>query len=386
MLFGVRVIEFCKVAAGPYCGMLLADMGADVVKVESPVGDDLRHWPPLRDGFSENFASLNRNKRSIVLDLKSAHGKTAAIELCRRADVVIENNRPGVMKRLGLDYETVSKNNKRLIYCSISAFGQSGPRATQGGFDLTLQGISGIMSVTGDPDGAPVKCGVPISDFAAGLYAAFSVASALQKVHSTGFGSHIDVSMLGASLGIAALQTSEYFGTGRNPRPLGSAHPRNAPYQAFKAKDGYFVLAAGNDRLWRAVCEAIGRQDIAEDLRFESTALRARNQEALTVLLEAEFSKSTCDELIQRFQEANVPSGPINGYAEILSDPQIEQSGWIKEIDLPTGTRVRTFGPPVRFDGESGPIRRAPPALGEHTNEILAEVGISSLGGPTESS
>ena len=263
-LDGVRVIEFCNVAAGPFCGMLLADLGADVIKVEHPDGGDtMRAWPPITEGYSENFASLNRNKRSVTLDLKQPEARQQARGLVLDADVLIENNRPGVMSRLGLGYEALQRDKPSLVYCSISAFGQEGPRSGEGGFDLTIQAMSGIMSVTGEPDGAPVKCGVPVSDFCAGLYAAYAIAAVLMRVRNGGAGEYIDVSMLGASLGIAALQTSEYFGTGRDPKKLGSAHPRNAPYQAFKAKDGYFAMAAGNDGLWRATCEALGRGDLS---------------------------------------------------------------------------------------------------------------------------
>src|SRR5512134_2403683 len=265
-LSGVRVIEFCNVAAGPFCGMLLADMGADVIKVENPQGgDSMRQWPPLTGGYSENFASLNRNKRSVTLDLKNPADKARARALALGADVVIENNRPGVMERLGLGYASFRADKPALVYCSISAFGQEGPRAQEGGFDLTMQAMAGIMSVTGEPGGAPVKCGVPLSDFCAGLYAAYSIAAVLRRVQQGGPGEHIDCSMLGASLAVAALQTSEFFGTGRDPQKLGSAHPRNAPYQAFRAKDGYFAMAAGNDSLWRAACGAIGREDLAGD-------------------------------------------------------------------------------------------------------------------------
>jgi formyl-CoA transferase len=231
--------------------MLLADMGADVVKIENPDGGDtLRSWPPITNGFSENFASLNRNKRSVTLDLKNPADLAKAQALIGDADILIENNRPGVMDRLGIGYEAMRKLNPKLIYCSISAYGQSGPRSQEGGFDLTVQAMSGIMSITGEPGGPPVKCGVPISDFSAGLYGAFAIVSALRSVAQSGEGTHLDISMLGSSLGIAALQTSEYFGTGRDPVKLGSAHPRNAPYQAFRCRDGYFGMAAGNNALW----------------------------------------------------------------------------------------------------------------------------------------
>src|SRR5690349_8672300 len=268
-LEGVRVIEFCNVAAGPYCGMLLADMGADVIKVEHPRGGDtMRAWPPLTGGYSENFASLNRNKRSVTLDLKDPADRARARDLVLGAQVVIENNRPGVMDRLGLGYASFRNEKPKLVYCSISAFGQEGPRAEEGGFDLTMQAMSGVMSVTGEPGGAPVKRGVPLSDFCSGLYGAYAIAAVLRRVQQGGTGEHIDVSMLGASLAVAALQTSEYFGTGRDPAKLGSAHPRNAPCQAFRARDDYFAMAAGNDGLFKSACDAVGMPHLVADPRF----------------------------------------------------------------------------------------------------------------------
>ncbi len=374
-LQNIKVIEFCQVAAGPFCGLLLADMGADVIKVEHPEGgDSLRAWPPLNQGFSENFASLNRNKRSIALNLKDPADVAQARALMLSADVVIENNRPGVMARLGLDFASLNAIKPSLIYCSISAYGQSGPRSQEGGFDLTMQAMSGIMSVTGEPDGAPVKCGVPLSDFSAGLYAAFAISSVLNKVKLGFPGEHIDVSMLGASLGIAALQTSEFFGKGTDPVKLGSAHPRNAPYQAFQAKDGYFAMAAGNDNLWRITCNEIKRPDLLEDARFKSTSLRAANQTALKQILEAEFVHFPCAEMIARFSGAGVPCTPINTYSQVLVDPQVDAMGWVQEIELPTGGRTKTFASPLRLTGKGLPITRNPPALGAHNEEVLREL------------
>jgi crotonobetainyl-CoA:carnitine CoA-transferase CaiB-like acyl-CoA transferase len=376
LLQGIRVIEFCHVAAGPFCGMLFADMGADVIKVESPDGDSMRQWPPLRNGFSENFASVNRNKRSVVLDLKSEAGKSAARTLIRSADIVIENNRPGVMDRLGLGYASFREEKPDLIYCSISAFGQSGPRVNEGGFDLTIQALSGIMSVTGEPESAPVKCGVPVSDFSSGLYAAFAVMSLLHAVRQgRAQGQHIDIAMLGASLGIAALQTSEYFGSGRDPARLGSAHPRNAPYQAFRAADGYFVMAAGNQKLWRSVCEVIDQPNLFDDPRFATTALRAQNQAVLCELLEEIFADRSVASLIEAFTDVGVPCGPVNSYANALTDPQVQHMGWVRDVDLPSGERVKSFGSPIMMSGKSAEIRRGPPALGEHTDEVLREIG-----------
>ncbi|MGE0577675.1 MAG: CaiB/BaiF CoA transferase family protein [Reyranella sp.] len=373
-LAGVKVVEFCQVAAGPFCGLLLADMGAEVIKIEPPEGDMLRQWPPIREGFSENFASLNRNKRSVVLDLKNPVHKAAARRLVLSADVLVENNRPGVMDRLGLGWGSFRGEKPGLVYCSISAFGQTGPRSGEGGFDVTVQAMSGIMSVTGEPGGAPVKCGVPVSDFSAGLYGAFSIVSLLRRVAGGGEGGHIDVSMLGASLGIAALQTSEYFGNGRDPVKLGSAHPRNAPYQAFRAGDGHFVIAAGNNKLWEAVTQVVGRPDLLTDPRFTTTLSRAQNQVALKDILEAEFAREGVDHWLTAFEKAGVPRGRINSYSEILADPQVEHMGWIEEMELPSGVRSRTFGTPVRISGTDLAKRREPPALGADTEAVFGSL------------
>ncbi len=371
-LGGITVIEFCNVAAGPFCGMLLADMGADIIKVEHPDGgDSMRSWPPINQGYSENFASLNRNKRSVALDLKNADDRARARQLIRTADVLIENNRPGVMQRLGLGYEDVRTDNPKLVYCSISAYGQTGPRAQEGGFDLTMQAMAGIMSVTGEPGGAPVKCGVPLADFASGLYAAFSICAALRGVEQGDDGTHIDVSMLGATLAIAALQTSEFFGSGKDPQRLGSAHPRNAPYQAFRARDTYFGMAAGNDALWKSVCLTVERKDLLLDPRFTSTLKRAENQVALREILEQIFAGEDAAVWLERFRAAGVPCAPINTYSQVLADPQVQHMGWVQPLALPNGQKTRTFGAPVRFSGMSVGIRRSPPSLGEHNGEVF---------------
>ena len=373
-LAGVRVVEFCQIAAGPFCGMLLADMGADVIKVEPPAGDAMRQWPPITDGYSENFASVNRNKRSIALDLKAPGDKQVALDLVATSQVLIENNRPGAMDRLGLGYADLRAINRSLIYCSISAFGHSGPRAGDGAFDVTMQAMSGIMSVTGHEDAAPVKCGVPVSDFATGLYAAFNVVSAILRERATGRGCHIDASMLGASLGIAALQTSEYFGTGVNPRKLGAAHPRNSPYEAYRASDDYFVIAAGNDKLWKSVCDIVDMPDLAGDARFDSTAKRARNQSDLKVILEQRFATQSAATWLERFTQAGVPCAPINRYDAALADPQVLARGWVQPLTLPGGAQTRTFGVPISMSGTDFTIRRPPPALDGDRDEIIKEL------------
>jgi crotonobetainyl-CoA:carnitine CoA-transferase CaiB-like acyl-CoA transferase len=374
-LAGVRVAEFCSTAAGPFCAMLLADMGAEVIKVEPPEGDALRQWPPITNGFSENFASINRNKKSVALDLKDPASAKIARALALDCDVVVENNRPGVMDRLGLGYAALSKEKPALVYCSISAYGQSGPRSREGGFDLTIQASAGVMSVTGEEGGAPVKCGVPLSDFASGLYGAYAIAAALAAVRQGAPGTHIDVPMFGCTLAIAALQTSEFFGTGRNPRKLGSAHPRNAPYQAFRASDGYFAIAAGNNNLWLKVVEVVAMPELASDARFGSTRDRAANQVALRELLEQRFMQKPAAHWLQAFEAVGVPHAPINDYESALADPQVAHMGWVQPLDLPGGASTRTFASPLRMNGEGASIDRPPPALGEHTNEIRERYG-----------
>ena len=377
-LADLRVIEFCQIAAGPFCGMLLADQGADVIKVEAPGGDGMRNWPPLNKGYSENFASLNRNKRSIVLDLKDSSARAQARALCLSADVVVENFRPGVMARLGLSYRDLADQAPKIVYCSISAFGQEGPRAHEGGFDVTLQAIGGVMSVTGEPGGASVKCGVPLTDFAAGLYAAYSIAAAVAAVRNGAPGRHIDVPMFGTTLAIAALQTSEYFGNQRDPVKLGSAHPRNAPYQAFRCKQGEIVLAAGTDELFRKACECLGIAAIVDNPHFASTSLRATHQRELQALFEQALAKHTPDESLALLRAAGVPCAPINSYSQALADPQVAYYGWVQPLDLPNGATTHTMTHPL---GRSVPVRRRPPGLGEHTEEVLKE--ISAAGSAT---
>ena len=374
-LDGVRVVEFCHVAAGPFCGMLLADFGARVTKIEPPDGDAMRQWPPITDGYSENFASINRGKRSAVLDLKNPDDRELARRLVLDADVLIENNRPGVMQRLGLGWDWFGPRKPSLIYCSISAFGQDGPRGPEGGFDLTIQAAAGVMSVTGEPEGAPVKAGVPLVDFGAGLYAAYTIAAMLARVRAGGPGGMVDVPMFATTIAMSALQTSEYFGTGRNPKKLGSAHPRNAPYQAYRSSDGYFAIAAGNNKLWQQVCELVGCTDLLADPRFTTPTLRAANQAALKDLLEVYFVRETSAHWLGLLAPAGVPVAPINGYAEALADPQSAHLGLVRPMTLPNGVRTNTVGCPVRIEGQVLPVDTRPPALGGDTAEIRAQAG-----------
>ncbi len=372
-LAGVKVVEFCHVAAGPFCAMLLSDFGAEVTKVEPPEGDSLRQWPPLSDGYSENFASLNRGKRSVVLNLKDPTDRDRARVLVLDADVLVENNRPGVMQRLGLGWDWFGKRKPALIYCSISAYGQSGPRATEGGFDVTLQAVAGVMSVTGEPGGAPVKCGVPIADFTAGLYGAFTIASLLARVRAGGAGGQIDIPMFGTTLAVAALQTSEYFGTGRNPVKLGSAHPRNAPYQAFRARDDWFVIAAGNNRLWASVCKLVQAPELLDDNRFLTPSLRATHQGALKLLLEEKFAHRDASQWLAMFEREGVPSAPINGYAQAMADPQADHLQLVQGLALPSGRMTKTVACPVWLDGAPVPLAATLPTLGQHGAPLAME-------------
>ncbi len=391
-LAGVRVVEFCQIASGPYCGMLLADFGAEVTKIEPLEGDAMRQWPPLNQGYSENFASINRGKRSVSLDLKNPADLEVARALALQADVLIENSRPGAMARLGLGWDWFEPRKPALIYCSISAFGQDGPRGGEGGFDLTIQAAAGVMSVTGEADGAPVKAGVPLSDFASGLYAAYSIAALLARVRGgaagagarahaghTGaaagaHGGHIDVPMFATTLAISALQTSEYFGTGRNPRKLGSAHPRNAPYQAYQAADGWFAIAAGNNALWQRTCATIGVPELLGDARFTSPTLRAAHQAELKALLDPHFKARGLQHWLAAFAAAGVPCAPINGYGEALADAQATHLQLVRPQTLPGGQLTRTVGSPVRLNGLAIDVNTAPPALGEHNARARASL------------
>ena len=379
-LAGIRVIELGQIAAGPFAGSLFADLGADVVKIERPDGGDgMRQWPPLTGasdntpGFSENFASVNRNKRSVALDLKHADDVAHFKQLVAVADIVIENYRPGVLPKLGLGYDDLRMVNKKLIYCSISGYGQTGPYARKGAFDVTVQAIAGIMSVTGEPGAPSVKCGVPIGDFCAGLYAGFSVLAMLRKAEQTGQGAHIDCSMLGSLLGVSALQTSEFFGNQIPPERLGSAHPRNAPYQAFEAADTHFVIAAGNDKLWHEVCAAVGMDELASDARFLTQADRAKNQTILVNILAPVFKSRSAADWLEEMDGRNVPCAPINDFAEILRDPHVQHMGLVKPLDLPNGAKTNSVAFPIAITGVDTGRMQPPPALGAHNDEIIAD-------------
>src|SRR4051812_1870478 len=377
-LDGVRVVELAHVAAGPFAGMLLADLGADVVKVEPPTGDQMRSWPPFAtsaDGeerFSHNFASVNRNKRSVVADLKDPADLARVRELIAAADVVVENYRPGVLDRLGLGYDVVSDGHLGLVYCSISGYGLTSPYVNDGAYDVVIQGMSGLMSVTGDADGGPVKAGVPVGDFAAGLYAAYTIAALLPQVGRTGTSVRVDCPMLDCLLGISALQTSELWGSGREPQRLGTAHPRNAPYQGFSAADGDFTVAAGNDRLWAAVAEVVGLPELVADPRFVSQPDRVTRQVELAALLQDRFAGEKREHWLTELRARGVPCGPVNTFGEVLADPHVEQTGLVARLEMPVAGEVPTVVFPVRIEGQPPRLDRGAPRLGADS-DVYAE-------------
>jgi crotonobetainyl-CoA:carnitine CoA-transferase CaiB-like acyl-CoA transferase len=380
-LAGVRAVELGHVAAGPFAGMLLADLGADVVKVEPPGGDMMRNWPPLAtddagESFSHNFASLNRNKRSVAADFKDADDLGTVKGLIEAADIVVENYRPGVLGRFGLDFAAVSAGHRGLVYASISGFGQTGPYRGLGAFDVVTQAMSGMMSVTGTEDGEPVKAGVPIADFATGLYAVLSAVAWLPSVRATGDSIHLDTPMLDCMLAISALQTSEYWGSGRSPEMLGTRHPRNAPYQMFKARDRELAIAAGNDKLWISLCELLGLPELPTDPRFVRQADRVANQVELEGLLNERLAERDADHWVALLRERGIPVSPLNTFADILGDPAVVDSGLIREMPMPVARSVATTVYPVR-DGRLEPrLDLAPPRLGEHNEEVAADWGV----------
>lgn len=377
-LEGVRVVDFSQVMAGPFCTMLLGDLGADVIKVEPPAGDLSRSMGGdrlrLRGDDHAPFLALNRNKRSMVLDLSTAEDRGICLALLQTADVIVENFRPGVMRNLGVDYDTVARTNPRVVYASISGFGQTGPYAERPGFDLIAQGMSGVMSVTGEPGDAPVKCGVPIADLAAGLYASNAILAALWSRASTGRGQYLETSLFEAALGLSVWESTEYFATGEPPQPHGSAHRLSAPYQALHTADGHITVAALSARQWERLCTVIDRADLIGDARFSSNDDRMVNLPALVNELERALASASTAQWVERMLAAGVPAGPILDYQQVFADPHTRARNMVEEIEHPVEGRIRTLGFPVKLRETPARVRRAPPQLGEHTEELLREL------------
>lgn len=362
--------------AGPYCTMMLGDLGADVVKVERPgEGDDTRQWaPPYQGEESVYFLSVNRNKRSLTLDLQRPEGAEVLARLLRTADVLVENFRPGVLDRLGFSEARLRELNPRLISCSVSGFGPTGPRAEEPAFDQVVQGIGGIMSLTGHPGGEPTRVGVPIADLAAGLYAAVGVLGALIGRAGDGQGARVETSLLGALVGLLSFQAAGYFSSGVAPGPVGNAHPSIAPYELFHAADGALNLAAANQTLWLKLCAALDLPDLPADPRFATVRDRTANRAALHDLIEARLRGLTVAEAIERLRAAGVPCGPVNDLAGTFADPQVVHLGLRAAIPDPTRPGLEVVGSPLRV-GDDPPRLEPPPHLGEHTDAILADLG-----------
>ena len=376
-LSGIRVLDITQVMAGPYCAMLLCDMGADVIKVEPPAGDSTRRMAGARGGDSPGFNAVNRGKRGIVVDIKHERGRQVVARLAAAADVLVENYRPGAMARAGLGYEQLRRVNRRLVYASISGYGQTGPHGARGGFDLVAQGVSGIMSVTGEPDGPPVKAGVPLTDLGASLFAVAGILAALHDRHRTDAGQHVDTSLVEAGIALSVWEATEYLSSGRVPQPLGSAHRMSAPYQALECADGYITVGAANDRLFARLSALLGHPEWVGDPRFADDTARVANHRVLADRIEKVTRTRARKHWLARFEAEGIPCGPINSYAEALTDEQIVARGMVVDTDHPTLGRLRTLGTPLKLSRTPLAAGRPAPLLGQHTTEVLGEAGYS---------
>ena len=378
-LEGMKIIDCSQVLAGPFCTMLLADMGADVIKIEKPaVGDDTRHMgPPFVSGESAAFLAMNRNKRSIVLDFKQKSGVEAARRLASDADVMIENYRAGTIDRLGLGYEEMSAANPALIYCSISGFGRTGPYSRRGGYDLIAQGMSGLMSITGMPGTPPVKVGVPMADLNAGMFAVYGILSAYIHRLKTGQGQYLEVSLLESALAYMVWESGIYFTTGEVSRPLGSAHRLSAPYQSLKTRDGYINVGAPNDTNWERMARTMGREDLLEDERFSDNAGRMANRSDLEVELERTLNEHDTAHWLEKFDRAGFPAGPVLDMEQVWNNEQVQARRMDVELEHPAAGTVRHIGLAAKLYGTPGRMEWPAPTMGQHTNEVLAEAGYS---------
>jgi len=377
-LSGMRVVELAHHLAGPTCGIMLADMGADVIKVErAPGGDDSRRSiPPEQAGESSAFMMINRNKRGIAVDLKNPAGRDIVLKLIDRADVVTENYSRGVMERLGLGYEFLKSRNRGLVYCAISGFGRTGPYADRRGFDLVAQGMTGLMSITGEsPERPPVKVGAPVTDITAGFLAAMGIIAAYAHRLKTGEGQVVDTSLFEAGIIHTFWQSAITFATGEPPRAMGSAHPLNAPYQAFQTADGWINVGGANQQTWLKLLDVLGAPELDADPRFASNKARMQNLTALQETLAPYFKQQTSADWLTRFDRAGVAGGPILDLAQVHADPQTKARGMVAEVEHAKAGHMKTLGPPIKFSATPAAVRRAAPLLGQHTREVLREIG-----------
>ena len=377
-LESVRVLDLTQVMAGPFCAQVLADFGADVVKVEPvSVGDQARRSLGVPAGVSDSaaFLAVNRNKRSLAANLKDERGRAVFYRLVDTADILLENFRPGVTARLGIDYPTLRDRNPRLIYGSISGFGQTGPFASWPGYDLMAQAMSGVMSVTGRPGGTPLKAGVPVGDLSAGLFCALGVLSAYVARDRIGTGQYVDTSLFEGALALSIWEAAEYWMTGSAPQPLGSRHRLSAPYQAFATRDGYITIGANNQWLWERLCHAVNRPDLLLDDRFATNAERMAHVDELEQELQGVLSRRATAEWLEALIAAGVPAAPIRDYSEVLEDAHTDARGMVVNVDHPVAGRVKMLGTPVKLSETPASVRRPAPMLGQHTAEILADAG-----------
>ena len=375
---GIRVLDLTQVMAGPFCSMLLCDMGADVIKVEPPTGDSTRRMPGAVGTDSPSFNAVNRGKRGIVVDLKQDVGRDVVRRIAVSADVVVENYRPGVMERFGLGYERLAGQNPGLVYASISGYGRTGPSSAKGGFDLVAQGVSGLMSVTGEEGGPPVKVGVPITDLGAGLFAVTGILAALLVRMRTGRGQLVDTSLVDAGVALSVWEATQYFSGRGVPEPLGSAHRMNAPYQAIRCADGYVTVGAANDRIFRRLCETLGHSEWGDDPDYRDDDHRVRNRAVLAARIQEVMVRRTRAHWLEKFDECDIPCGPINNYAEVMSDPHILARELVVETDHPTLGSIRTLGTPLKLSESPLEPGKPAPLLGQHTDEVLREIGFST--------
>ena len=382
-LSGVTVIDFTRVLAGPLCTMLLGDMGAEVIKIEDPRhGDDTREWAPFVGGWSTYFLTVNRNKKSVAIDLKSEEGKALLTDLIRSADVVVENFRPGTLERLGFGPDHARSLNERLIYCSISGYGATGPRRDLPGYDMVIQGESGLMDVTGFPETGPTKVGIAITDCLAALYAAQGILLAHISRSRTGKGQFLDIALLDAAVSVLGLPAGIVAATGESPGRLGNAHPSLAPYEPYRAADGYVVVAVANPRLWSRFCAAVGAEALEHDHRFVTNSARLDNRAALNDAIHTLFAGQTVDSLIARLTASGVPCGRVRSIEDVLRDPQLAARQML--VDIPTSERpVRVPGNPIKLSDVPAPAAAVPPALGEHTDEVRNALALRRAEGRT---
>ena len=374
-LDGVRVIDLTQVMAGPFCAMLLCDMGADVIKVEPPGGDSTRGMPGAIGSDSPSFNAVNRGKRGIVIDLKHPGGIDVVRRLVTKADVFVENYRPGTLAKRGLGYEELCASHPKLVYASVSGYGQTGPNAAKGGFDLVAQGVSGLMSVTGEAGQPPVKVGVPITDLGAGLFAVTGVLAALLARDRTGRGQRVDTSLVDAGVALSVWEATQYFSGRGVPEPLGSAHRMNAPYEAIRGADGYMTIGAANDRSFERLCDALGHREWASVPEFADNAARVRHREDLAERISAVMVTHDRRHWLEILERHKVPCGPINDYAEVMADPHVRARELVVETEHPTLGRIDTLGTPVKLSDTPLQPGRPGPTLGQHTDELLTETG-----------